>query len=305
MQHFLVDHLPHSRSTHRNWWRHIRDGLRACGESVAWIAPKARKVRGPANRRVFWVFTESSMTDSLVSAVRSEDVVLTWQGQARWREVTPYAFMLGYPGDGWKSDWVAEGGDPEALLTFQPFAPLAALDGKPPGPPRCELAFFGSVWDGNVDHFEQILEPLAASHSHHYRGLAYGAPTSARKLGFSRLQVSERRGWRALRAGRVNLAIAHSEHRRKRSVTERVFISAALGRPVVADNLGVESYFGREEMRAFEDPAEYIEYVEWLLRNPDEAAAIADRARTRTLARYTYKETVGDVLSQLAAKLSS
>lgn len=310
MKHFLVDHLPSSKSTHRNWWRHLLDGLLGNDHEVDWIEPDGANVRGGDRApRIFWVFTEQSLTPSLLGAVRREDVVLTWSGHELWREATPHAFMLGYPGEKWMDRYVAQGGAREDIITFQPYAPVRSLDWAPRAsrmrsrPRRHDLAFFGTVWDANFDNFERILKPLADRHSYTYRGLVYDAPRWVRRYGLSRRQVSEDAGWAALTTGTVNVAISHHEHRRLESVTERVFLSAALGRPIVTDNRGVEHFFEPDEVRGFDNPDEYIEFVEWLLAHPDEAAAMAERAHARIERGYTYRNTVTEVLEQLSARL--
>ena len=305
-RHYLVDHLPRSGSTHSAWWRHIAEGLGSLGEEVFWISKNLRhpSLLGGRPPSVFWYFTEGSIQPRLADVLTSADIVLTWQGLDDFKTITPNAFFVGYPGETVRTQYLIWGIQPDELLTFQPMAPLASFRFSLPGKwPQYDFTFFGTVWESNYDRVESILRPLSDQYSCKFRGLTYNTPRDVFRLGFSRRLVSERIGWRTLLEGKINLGISHVEHRRLRSVTERVFLSSALGRPFVADNLGARDFFEENEVIAVDDPSEYLDRCNFLHAHPSVAQEMAVRAYERTSREYTYRHSVAGLIEQLRAHL--
>jgi hypothetical protein len=215
-------------------------------------------------------------------------------------------------------EFVEGGGGKESdVITFQPFAPLSLL--RPRGfltglreraltsavfrKRVYDFSFFGTIWESNYDQFENILQALAHRYRCLYRGLYYNVPPAVGKYGFSRTLVPEKVGIQTLLKGRINLAISHIAHRRKRSVTERVFISCALGKPVVADNAGVRDFFEEDEVTVCTEAEEYLDRCGFLIHHWEATQKMADRACAKTRQQYTYKETISGVLSQLLERI--
>ncbi|MDR7521379.1 MAG: glycosyltransferase [Armatimonadota bacterium] len=316
---FLVDHGRASRSTHKFWWNHFEEAARLLGipcrrvskASETWPTDHRREGR----RGVYLFFTRRSLYHDRWcifrsvrrEAIRPEDIVASWDPRVMDELDHAHAFLIGFRGGTWMS--LPGLPDSRQIVFWEPFAPLSAVEKgvrESGRTPRWDFSYFGTLNPHNYDQFQRILQPLAARHRCRYAGKLWRiASLIPLRYGFRPFLVHEDRGQEILLEGRINLVLHNDYHRRMRTLTERLFVSAALGRPVVCDNAGAWRYFSQEEVPVAEDPEMFLALCEDSLRNLQQRREIAREIQRKTLRHNTYLHTVVQLLTELDAKASS
>ncbi|MDR7420728.1 MAG: glycosyltransferase [Armatimonadota bacterium] len=309
---FLVDHGPASRSTHRFWWNHFDEACRALGIPCARVSrfsaqwpPPARDAR----TRVYLFFTARSLYRDRLSrrrsvpreAVRACDIVASWDPAVLEAFPDAQRFLIGFRSPQWMAQYGHGARWPVAV--WEPFAPLAAVEAglrDPQAQPAWDFTYFGSLTPHNYDLFRAILRPLAARYHCRYGGKAWRVMAlTPFLLGFSPHLVDEASGLDLLARGRVNLVLHNDYHRRAQSLTERLFISTALGRPVVCDNPGARRYFTPSEVPVGEDTETFLALCEDALRSLRQREEIARTVQRKVWRSYTYLHTVVQFLTDV------
>lgn len=318
---FLVDHGPSSRSTTKFWWNHFEEACRFLGISCLRVSNASRAWpqdhRRQGKRGVYIFFTLKSLyRDRLgwVRAVRqdsltADDVTASFDPHVVKEFSHTQAFQIGFRGERWRSVYDRQYPGGVRIVIWEPYAPLVAIEQgmRSVSAPSAawDFTYFGGLTPDNYDQFRRILRPLAARHRCRYAGKAWRVFSPiALRYGFSPFMVDERRGLELLLRGRVNLAIHHVFHRQAQSLSERVFVSAALGRPLVCDNEGARQYFTPEEVPVGEEPEAFLALCEDALRNLRARQEVARRLQKKVLRHYTYLHTVVQFLTSIDTKIS-
>lgn len=316
---FLVDHGRSSRSTHKFWWNHFEEACHALAipcrrvpkASEAW--PRDHRLEG--QQGVYLFFTMDSLFHDRTKwfravredALRPEDIVASWDPRVVEAFARCRTFLIGFRKEGRPS---THGNDQEARIVYwEPFAPLGALlKGMTTQTDRdgtWDFAYFGTLNPHNYDQFQRILRPLAARHHCRFAGKLWRVASPIPLwYGFSPSLVGEPRGLEILARGRVNLVLHNDYHRRARTLTERLFISAALGRPVVCDNGGAWRYFTPEEVPVGEDPETFLALCEDVLRDLRAHQEIARALQKKVWRQFSYLNTVVQFLKDIDSMLS-
>ncbi len=316
----LVDHGPLSRSTTKFWWNHFEEACRFLDIPCLRI-PKASGVwpqdhRRAGKRGIYVFFTMQSLYRDRLrwfravrqDALTADDITASFDPQVVQEFSHSQAFQIGFRGERWRSLHGHQ--HPGRVVIWEPYAPLAAIEqgmrNRSESHAIWDFTYFGGLTPDNYDQFRHILRPLAARHHCRYVGKAWRVFSPiALRYGFSPFMVSEHRGLETLLQGRVNLAIHHVFHRQAQSLSERLFVSAALGRPIVCDNLGARQYFTQEEVPVGEDPEAFLTLCENALRNLRARQEVARELRQKVLQRYTYLHTVVQILADIDSRVSS
>ncbi|MDZ7378777.1 MAG: glycosyltransferase [candidate division KSB1 bacterium] len=316
---YLVDHGPLSRSTHKFWWHHFAEACRIL-DIPCWQVPKDSR-RWPREhlkherRGIYLFFTAQSLyyrRPHLVRAIRPEairpdDVVASWDVNVIRSFPHAQTFQIAFRSPLWLANRVQV--DHRRVLIWEPYAPFAALRAgllnEPNAKIRWDFVYFGTLNPHNYDHFRAILRPLALHYRCRYIGKVWRIfSLEPFRYGFSPFLVSDLYGIDNLCQGRVNLVLHNDYHRQLRSVTERLFISAAVGRPVVCDNVGAWQYFSPAEVPVAEDPTLFLALCTHVLETLPAREEIAREVQRKVLRRYTYLHTVIRLLEDIDRKLA-
>mgnify|MGYP000103163743 CR=1 FL=1 len=316
---YLVDHGPLSRSTHKFWWDHFAEACRIL-DIPCWRVPKDSR-RWPREhlkherRGVYLFFTAQSLyhrRPHLVRAVqpgviRPDDVVASWDVNVTRSFPDAQTFQIGFRSSLWLAHRVQV--DQRRVVIWEPYAPLSAvragLFDELKGMLRWDFVYFGTLNPHNYDHFRAILRPLASRYRCRYTGKVWRVfSLEPFRYGFSPLLVSELCGLDDLRRGRVNLVLHNDYHRQLRSVTERLFISAALGRPIVCDNVGAWQYFSPAEVPVAEDSTSFLALCAHVLETLPAREEIAREVQKKTIRQYTYLHSVVRLLEDIEQRLT-
>lgn len=317
---FLVDHGPSSRSTTKFWWNHFEEACRALSIPCHRV-PKASE-RWPGDHRrqgkrgIYIFFTMQSLYRDRMGwfravrqgAITSDDIVASLDPRVVDEFERCHTFQIGFRGEAWRLLHGLK--NPGRIVIWEPYAPLAAVErGMRASIDReraWDFTYFGALTPDNYDQFRHILRPLAARHRCRCAGKAWRvfSPMSL-QYGFSPFMVSEHRGLEILLQGRINLVIHHTHHRRARTLSERLFVSAALGRPVVCDNPSAWQYFTPEEVPVGEDPEAFLALCEDALRNLRTRQEIAREVQEKVRRHYTYLHTVIQLLGDIDAHMAA
>ncbi len=317
---FLVDHARSSRSTHKFWWNHFEEACQALA-IPCWRVPRASEAWPQAHRRegrrgVYLFFTTESLFHDRSrrfravrdDTLRPEDVVASWDPNVVPAFTRCHRFLIGFRNEGWLSTYGA--GHAAPIVFWDPFAPLTAVQrgmmGTSDEQGAWDFAYFGTLNPHNYDQFERILRPLAARHHCRFGGKLWRVASPVPLwYGFSPFLVGEPRGLEILARGRVNLALHNDYHRKTRTLTERIFISTALGRPIVCDNAGARQYFTPAEVPVGEDPETFLALCEDVLRDVRAHQEIARALQKKVWRQFSYLNTVVQLLTDIDTTLSS
>ncbi len=317
---YLVDHSRSSRSTHKFWWNHFEDACQALGIRCLRV-PKVSETwpqdhRREGKRGVYLFFTIRSLFHDRMGwlrtvrsgAIRPEDVVASWDPRVIGEFTHSEAFQIGFRSERWMSTHGLA--DRQRIIVWEPYAPLAALARGIQHPAASEgtwdFAYFGTLNRHNYDQFQRILRPLALRYRCRYGGKLWRifSPIPLR-YGFSPFLASEQQGMEVLMQGRANLILHNDYHRQAQTLTERLFVSLALGRPVVCDNTGARQYFTIEEVPVGEDPETFLALCEDVLRDLRVRQEIAREVQSKVRRHYTYLHTAVQLLADIDSRVSS
>jgi hypothetical protein len=320
---FLVDHGRESTSTHKFWWNHFED---AC---LLMNVP-CRRVKkdfsdfdnsvAKGRQRVFLFFTKSSLfyrfSQRSVDAreIKKDDIIGAFDAEVAAIFPDNKFFQIGFASE----QWIRPPGIEERqVVLWEAFAPvhfIPTLFLSAKTSPIYQFSFFGTINKTNIDEFCSILKPLYHRYQCTFRGLSwwqYKLPYLLPLLyGFSPFLVDDERGLQTLLGARINIVLHQTHHRKMKTLTERLFISALAGRPVICDNVGARRYFSEDEIVVVgqsapntpQEAAAFLEKCDEVIGCVDAFQKIALAVQKKTLENYTYLNTVTKFIVQLDAK---